>query len=47
MQLIQMLPSQMREEFIEQNSKNFCASLPFFFMLENETKRIVCEKIKL
>jgi hypothetical protein len=46
-QLIKMLPSQMKEEFIEQSSKNFCAKLPFFFMLECETKKRVCESLTM
>jgi hypothetical protein len=32
-ELINMLPYQMREEFLRQSSKNFCTTLPFFYML--------------
>lgn len=42
-----MLPSQMREEFLEQSSNNFFKCMPFFCFLSTKTKIVLSEKMKL
>lgn len=37
----------MREEFLEQRSRNFCLSIPFLYLLETETKILITEKFKI
>jgi hypothetical protein len=46
-ELISKLPSQMREEFLEQSSTNFFKCMPFFCFLSTKTKIVLSEKMKL